>query len=139
MVDEAMKKRLTKVLEGTVLAKIASDMDVSPQAVNNWKNKGFITTANGFKLARLRGVNPEWLLTGFGPEKAPGRKAGSLDVKRIAEILDAISREEMKARIELSPIQRAGYLNELYCDTRLKGQPDFTRRTAEIIQLTQRR
>lgn len=139
MVDEAMKKRLAKILEGAVLSKIAVDMEVTPQAVNNWKNKGFITTENGFKLARLRGYNPEWLLTGFGPEKSPGRKVENLDIKRISEILDAISREEKKARIELSPIQRAGYINELYCDQRLRSQPDILKRTAEIIQLTQRR
>jgi phage repressor protein C with HTH and peptisase S24 domain len=139
MVDEAMKKRLIEVLEGTVLAKVADEMGVSPQAVNGWKTKGFITAPNGFKLARLRGFNPEWLLTGIGPKKLPTKKAGALDVKRLSEILDAISREEKKVRIELSNLQRASYLNEMYCDQRLNSQPDFIRRTAEIIQLTQRR
>lgn len=139
MVDKAMKERLTKVLEGTVLAKVANDLEVSPQAVNNWKNRGMISAENGFKLAKLRGVNPEWLLTGFGPEIIPSRKPGLLDVRRMAEILDAINREEKKVRIELSNIQRASYLNEMYCDQRLKSQPDFIKRTAEIIQLTQRR
>jgi hypothetical protein len=139
MVDKAMIERLTKVLDGAVLAKVAQDMDVSPQAVNNWKTKGFITADNGFRLARLRGYNPEWLLTGFGPEKIPTKKAGILDVRRMSEILDAINREEKKVRIELSNLQRASYLNEMYCDQRLKSQPDFIRRTAEIIQLTQRR
>lgn len=139
MVDEAMKKRLTKVLEGAVLSKLADDLGVSPQAINNWKNRGQIGTDNGFKLARLRGYNPEWLLIGLGPEKMPSKKAGALDVKRIAEILDAIAQEEKKVRIELSPLQRASYINEMYCDQRLKSQPDFSRRTAEIIQLTQRR
>lgn len=139
MVDKAMKERLTKVLEDTVLAKVANDMEVSPQAVNNWKNRGMISAQNGFKLAKLRGVNPEWLLTGLGPERLPTKKLGILDVRRISEILDAIEREEKKAVIELSNVQRASYLNEMYCDTRLKSQPDFIKRTAEIIQLTQRR
>jgi hypothetical protein len=139
MVDEAMKKRLIEVLNGAVLSQVADEMGVSPQAVNGWKTKGFITAGNGFRLAALRGFNPEWLLTGLGPKKYPAKKAGTLDVRRLAEILDAIEREEKKAHIEISNLQRASYLNEMYCDLRLKSQPDFTRRTAEIIQLTQRR
>jgi hypothetical protein len=139
MVDEAMKLRLVEVLEGAVLAQIAGEMGVSPQAVNGWKTRGFITAENGFKLAKLRGYNPEWLLTGMGVKKLPTKKPGVLDIKRIAEIMDAISREEKKVRIELSNVQRASYLNEMYCDLRLKSQPDFIKRTAEIIQLTQRR
>jgi hypothetical protein len=140
MVEETMKTRLNEVLEGAVLAKVAAEMDVTPQAVNNWKTKGFITAENGFLLAKLTGYNPEWLLTGIGPKRLTGKNNHSnLEVKRLAEIMEAIQRTEKHNKIELSTLQRANFINEMYCDQRLKSQPDFLRRTAEIINLAQRR
>jgi plasmid maintenance system antidote protein VapI len=136
MVDEAMKKRLIEVLAGANLAQLADEMDVSPQAINNWKNRGKITKDNAFTLARLRGFNPEWLITGFGKKTGAKESRDQLNIARLRDVMDAIEYHEKHRRIELSSLMRAKWINEIYCDLALKTKADFLRRTAEIIELS---
>lgn len=135
MVDEAMKKRLKEVLEGANLAQLARDMDVRPQAVDNWKNRGKITKENAFKLAMLRGFNPEWLITGFGKKMPDKDSAIVLNITRLRDVMDAIDHHERLKRIELSNLTRAKWINEIYGDMALKTKAEFMRRTAEIFDL----
>lgn len=135
MVDEAMKKRLIEVLQGANLAQLAIEMDVSPQAVDNWKRRGKITKENAFTLARLRGYNPEWLVTGLGKKLSTKESRDSLNVSRLRDVMDAINHFEKMRRIEFSSLMRAKWINEIYCDLALKTKADFMRRTSEIIEL----
>lgn len=142
MVDDEMKKRIIKVLNDAVahgmpLAQIAEKVGVSPQAINNWKARGLISADNAFRLARLRGYNPEWLLTGMGAEKVKVKRS-ALDVKRLAETIDAIAVLEKKLKADFSNLQRARFINEVYSDNRLQGTEIYSR-MAEIIELAQHR
>ena len=136
MVDEAMKQRLIEVLAGANLAQLARDMNVSPQAVDNWKKRGKITKDNAFDLAKLQGFNPEWLITGFGKKKAAKESSEVLNVMRLRDVMDAVSHHEKLRRIDLSSMTRAKWISEIYGDIALKNKADFMRRTAEIIELS---
>lgn len=65
-IDKKMVERINEVLGDANQAKIAEELGVTPQAITKWKKNGKISKNNAIGLAKVRGYNPEWLISGEG-------------------------------------------------------------------------
>lgn len=48
---------------------LADLLEIRQSSISDAKRRGSVPAAWLVKLLRLKGINPEWILTGFGPQK----------------------------------------------------------------------
>lgn len=117
MVDEAMKIRIAKVLKGANQREIANKIGVSAQAVTKWKKSGTISKENATSLAKLRGFNPDWLISGQEPEKLTQSQRPTIeDPVFLAKIMNELDVCLAKKHVELPAIKKARIIRVAYND-----------------------
>ena len=62
-------ERLYRITECCTQAELASMLGVKQSSISDAQKRSAIPAEWLVKLLRVKGINPEWILTGFGPKK----------------------------------------------------------------------
>lgn len=134
-----MKTRILKVLDGTNQSEIAKTLGVTAQAVTGWKSRGKIDRDNAVSLAKLRGFNPVWFISGEGPEKLDQSLKPTIeDPILLAATMDAVDAVLAKERLEWKTIKKARLIKHLYnIHVYSSNAPSQAQLQAQVIELFQ--
>lgn len=132
-----MKTRICKVLDGANQRELAGILGISPQAISGWKSRGTIDTENAVSLAKLRGFNPVWLISGEGPEKLDQSLKPTIeDPVLLAATMDAVDAVLAKEKLEWKTIKKARLIKHLYnIHVYSSNAPSQARLQAQVIEL----
>lgn len=132
-----MKKRIAKVLAGANQSEVAKILGVSAQAVTGWKSRGKIDKKYAVSLAKLRGFNPAWLITGDGPEKLDQSQKPTIENPvLLASIMDALDAFLAEKKVPLPTIKKARIIRIIYNDHVEKTNHETRAQlTAQIVDL----